>query len=350
MSHMLVPGVDRVAATRARTIWHNAETLANGVLRDFPTLADAEATYLSMAGWVFPTDADNDVVRTIGLVTADGTPIESHMATLSRTGRVLGVVGSDYNPVSFKSLTIDLVYSLVLAGAAPETLGTFDAGRNMFASVLVAEPFRVPGDEHYTHPYFNLTANHTGQGGIRGSFATFRPVCRNTAEMYDAAHAAVSAVEKQAAQAWIMIKHTSTASARIKDAVAWIVDGKARAERTQALLAEMANRNLTANQVGKFVEGYIASGETSRAESLRAGQRDAFYQATQAADLGAHARTASGDITAYGLFQAVTHFEDWMSQVRRTNDQPEGVRRAFRAFLGEREPSKARARELIMAL
>jgi phage/plasmid-like protein (TIGR03299 family) len=344
MAHKIVQGIDRVAATQARTIWHADETLGVS-LRDF-TMTDPESTLLEMAGYVWPTDADNDVARTVGLVTADGLPIGTHVATVSRTGRVLGVVGSDYNPVPFKVILTDWLYALALAGAAPETLGTCDEGRNMFASVLVADEFRVPGDEHETRPYFNLVSNHTGQGGIKGSFATFRPVCFNTASMFGEQH---DKGAHKVRDAWVLVKHTRSASQSIKDAVQWIVDGRARAESERDLLARMAN--VTVDKVGLqgFVDRYISQGDTPKAEARREGEREKFLAAMRAADLGAHALTSRG-ITAYGLFQAVTNFEDWRSTVRRTDDTPVATRRAFRAFMGEREPEKQTARQHILEL
>ena len=344
MAHKIVQGIDRVAATQARTIWHADETLGVS-LRDF-TLTDPESTLLEMAGYVWPVDADNDVARTVGLQTADGITIPSHVATVSRTGRVLGVVGSDYNPVPFKVILTDWLYALALAGAAPETLGTCDEGRNMFASVLVADAFRVPGDEHETRPYFNLVSNHTGQGGIKGAFATFRPVCFNTASMFGEIH---DKGAHKVRDAWVLVKHTRSATRSIKEAVAWIVDGRKRAQEEQELLARMAGVTVSQANVGNFVERYISLGDTPKAEARRSGERDKFFAAMGAADLGAHALTRQG-ITAYGLFQAVTNFEDWQSTVRRTDDTPVATRRAFRAFMGEREPEKQTARQHILEL
>ena len=149
--------------------------------------------------------------------------------------------------------------------------------------------------------------------------------------------------------AWVMIRHTLNAAERIQDAVAWISDGKARAESEQALMARLASKVISRAEVEQFVSDYIAipNDATKRAKSLREGQREDFKAILQdVQDLGNNAMSAAG-ISAYGLLQAVTRFEDWSAPVR---SKSVGTRRAFRSFLGERELEKATAQDRIMEL
>ncbi len=351
MAHKLVTGIDRMVSTLLDTIWHRDETLADGRLQIVAHTGDAEQTMLQMASKVWPIDADNDVARAVALVTADGTPIDSHMATLSPSGRVLGVVTSGYSIISGKVIMQEWLLALARAGGIPETLGTFDAGRSMFGCVQIADAWRVPGDHSETRAMFNVVTNHTGEGGIRGSFASFRVVCANTAAVYSHEHDAVTDAKERAARAWVSVRHTVNAVDRMREAVAWITDGRARAEQEQATLARLAAKMVSTAEVDAFMARYISTdGVSDRAAAHRSNQRDAFMGAlTDASDLGEHVLGAKG-ISGYGLLQAVTRFEDHISRTRGASDQPVSTRRAFRAFMGEREAEKVAAREYILAL
>lgn len=349
MAHGLVSGVDRMATTSLETIWHADDTAADGRLVQVQA-RDPESTLLEMSGIVWPHDADNDVERTLQITTIEGNAIDTHIATMSRSGRVLGVVTAGYETVSFKVLLTDLLLELARAGGVPETLGTFDAGRNMFSTLQIAESWRVPGDHSETKPFFSLLSNHTGAGGIRGSFTTIRVVCRNTSSMYSAEHDAMATdAAERARNAWFMLRHTMNVGDRIADAVDWVKDGRARAESEQALLARLAAKVIPPKDVDRFIEQYIALPDdpnAKRARTVRENQRDEFSTVLHdVADLGNHALTREG-ISAYGLLQAVTRFEDWVSPVR-AKDQSVGTRRAFRAFLGEREAEKTTALAMI---
>lgn len=355
MAHKLVHGVDRMASTRRDTVWHATETEADGRLVIVAAGDDAEGKLLRMAGTVWPANADNDVAGTAPLyVDSPAGPVEvpSHVATVSPTGRVLGVVGAGYNPVPFRVVLGQWLAALARKGGRPETLGTFDEGRSMFASMQVADSWRVPGDHSETRPLFNVVSNHTGEGGIRGSFATFRVVCSNTSAMYVEGHDRVTSAAERARRAWVSIAHTANARERIEDAVRWIVDGRARAESERALLDRLASKVVGRNEVARFMDQYIAlpADASKRTLAIRDSQRDAFYRTMRdAGDLGDHALDGRG-ITAYGLLQSVTHFEDHVARAVATPDAPVAVRRAFRAFLGEREAEKATARDMIVEM
>ena len=350
MAHMIVKGIDRMASTQLSTVWHAAETAADGRLTQV-TAGDPEATLLAMAAIVWPTDHDNDVARTVALKTMENVVVTSHMATVAGSGRVLGIVGSDYTTVAFRVILTDWLLGLAAAGGQPETLGTFDAGANMFASLAVADDWRVPGDDSITRFLCNVISNHKGQGGIRASFSTRRVVCKNTDAMFAQEHDSAKAAEERARRGWVTVAHTGDAVARMADAVAWITDGKGRAESEQAMLSRMASKLVTPAGIEQFIGRYIAmpADAGKRVVANRTKAREQFITDMQAPDLGDHGLTANG-ITAYGLLQAVTHFEDWSSTVRATEEAPVGTRRAFRAFLGGRTDEKVAAREHILSL
>ena len=351
MAHKLESGVDRMVSTRRDTIWHRDETEADGRLLIIAP-SDPESTVLEGAAYVWPDGADNDVVGTKPLVTADGTPIASHVATVSRTGRVLGVVGKDYNPIAFKYLMSEWILALARAGGNLETLGTFNGGRNFFGCMEVADAWRVPGDHSDTRGLLNVTGSHDGTGGLRASFQSFRVVCSNTDAMFADAHDAITDATEKARRAWVTVRHSANAEERIKDAVQWIIDGRARVESERQLMARLAAKSLSKQEVDAFVNQYInvPDDASNRVRSIRGNDRDAFVATLRdVQDLGNHALTGAG-ISAYGLLQAVTRFEDHVSRVNNVADVPVGTRRAFRAFLGERQTEKSAARDLIMSL
>jgi len=347
---MLVPGIDRIAATKVKTIWHQLETLAAGTLVAIDENLDPETAALQQSAIVFPQDADNDFARTAKLTTEDGTPIETHMALLSPSGRVLSIVGVGHYPVPFKFIFSNWYLELARHGGKPSSLGTCDEGRFMFGSLEAAEPWYVPGDKSVTRAFFNIMASH-GDGSIKGSFCTFREVCFNTMTMFGEEHDRIKDARERIAKAAVTIHHTANAQERISDAVAWIVDGRARAESEKNFLNRLATKVVSTPEVDKFVAKYISTDDVSpRAQAIRGNQREAFRQImSDTDDLGEHALSAKG-ITAYGLMQAVTHFEDYVARVVGTEECPVNVRRAFRAFTGERDVEKVTARDYIAEL
>jgi len=365
MSHGIQAGVDHMAATETRTIWHAGETVENGTLVEVPVIFNAdgspdyESTVLAMGAAVFPDGSDNDVSGTepIAIVEKNdngqwivrGEPIETHVATVSPSGRYLGTVTSGYQPVSGRFLFAEWVLNLARAGGKPESLGTFDGGRSFFHCCQVADEWHVPGDHSPMRTLFNLLAGHDGTRGILGAFDNFRVICKNTGKAFERSHASDEGnARARVERAWQSIKHTVSAKDRVRDAVAWITDGRARALSEQQMLAQLASKVVSRSEVDAFVDRYISipKDATKRTQSIRENQRESFLQVLQDVnDLGNHALGGSG-ISAYGLLQGVTRFEDHIAPVK-AKDQPVGVRRAFRSFLGERDIEKETARDMI---
>lgn len=348
MAHNFVEGVDRIAVSNLQGIWHRVETLAKRILAHVAPTGDAEADALAQAAHVWPADADNDVDRMVDLQTVEGVAVPGWKATLSPSGRILGVVTGGYHPISGRAVFSSWLLALVRAGGIPETLGTFNAGRDFFGTVRTADAWHVPGDHSETVPYFSLTGNHTMDRGVNGMFESFRVQCANTAGQHDSAHAACTSAQDRAQSAWVCVQHRASAEERMVQAVAWIVDGRSRAESEKAYLARLAARMVTRAEVDRFLAQYVAipADATPRQVTIRQEQRDQFLATLQdTADLGNHALTSAG-ISAYGLLQGVSRFEDWVSATRGRGDDaaPVATRRAFRAFLGAREPEKQAAR------
>ncbi len=101
MAHNLIKGIDRMAAASADTVWHRGETEQDGRLVETPPrympdgTPDHEGTLIEMASKVWPIDADNDVADTSPIY-VDGRIIDSHVATRSPSGRVLGIDTKGY--------------------------------------------------------------------------------------------------------------------------------------------------------------------------------------------------------------------------------------------------------------
>jgi len=227
-------------------------------------------------------------------------------------------------------------------------LGTFDAGSGFMGALEVCAAWRVPGDDSLTEAHCNITSAHSG-GGIRASFSGFRVICRNTTMMHNANHDATTAADK-ARRAWVTIMHRKNAAERMQDAVKWIKEGRQRAETEKQMLERLASKVVSTQEVEKFISKYISTEQaTPRATAIRENQREQFRGLMRdTADLGNHSLGWRG-ITAYGLLQSVTRFEDEVARINATDDTV-NVRRAFRKFLGDRELEKQTAREYIEAL
>jgi len=347
--------LDRIVAAETDTIWHATETKAAGTLLELPAGLPAAERVERAAELALADELDNDVAGTVPIVATmpDGgqATIDTHLATVSRKGRVLGVVTKGYQILSGRTILDVWLRALARAGGLLEVLGTCDGGRQFFATFQVADAWKVPGDHSETRPHLNILSAHDGSRALLAMFAAFRVVCHNTAGMFAAEHERTTTAADRAKLAWCRVPHTLNAADRMADAVQWIIEGRARMETERDLLARLAARMISPAELEKFSADYLAIPEdvSSRTRTIREKQREEWTATLQDVDdLGNHAAGPNG-VSAYGLLQAVTRFEDWKSPVR-AKDQPVATRRAFRAFGAERETEKATARDRILEL
>ena len=119
-------------------------------------------------------------VREVPLLTPQGTALTSHKALVrEENGQEipLGVVGSDYGKIDYRSFVETFVNGLFQGENVLDTLGILDKGGRMFGCVDLREA-RQCGDA--TSRYLTFTTGHDGCTAASVIRGRYRTVCNNT--------------------------------------------------------------------------------------------------------------------------------------------------------------------------
>lgn len=117
------------------------------------------------------------------LVTVSGKPIAGKQALIRSTdGKVLDVVGDDWNPVQNEE-AFQFFSEYVLAGDMEmNTAGSLKGGRNVWALAKVKESFTILGEDQ-VDSYLLFSNPHQYGKAIDVRFTPIRVVCNNTLTM-----------------------------------------------------------------------------------------------------------------------------------------------------------------------
>ncbi len=186
--------------------WHRQETL----LADYPEGWD-DARRIAGIAWE-PTEAP------MGFTTADDldgrpayTAVTSHKAILrSDNGDHLGTVGSDWHPISHAVMGEVVEALLAQPNVNIDTMVCLRGGRQVAATIVLDEPYRVGNDDSDTLPYLVVLNAHDGSSAFRAMATQVRVVCANT---YAAAMADGARSNRQ-----FVFRHTARVMDRIDEA------------------------------------------------------------------------------------------------------------------------------------
>jgi phage/plasmid-like protein (TIGR03299 family) len=182
--------------------WHGL----GKVLNDYPTSAEA----LQFAGLDFTVIKENIYTTNFNSdgQAIDGTQrIKTHFATIRQdTGKVLGVVGTDYEIV--QNMDAFSFFDSIVGGDGIqyETAGALGNGERIFITAKLPGYIKV-GREDLIEQYLFLTTSHDGYGSITAAFTPVRIVCNNT----------LNAALRNFSNA-IKIRHTANAKDRLEQA------------------------------------------------------------------------------------------------------------------------------------
>lgn len=131
-------------------------------------------------------------------------------------GEGLGTVSGTFELITHAEMGSIMEPVLDQPGCELDTMGSVKGGRQVFATVLLDEPYQVDGDVDgfgdpvLTLPYFAILNSHDGTGACKGLYTQVRVVCANTI------HAADVDGDRHGAQ--FSLRHTSGVKTRIEDA------------------------------------------------------------------------------------------------------------------------------------
>lgn len=318
--------------------WHGQETL----LTDYPCDWDEARVIAGLAWepeerplWIErPVPYGEPVPATARPIGNDRYvhPVSSQKAIVrSDTGAHIGTVGSDYQPITHAVMG-EMVEALTdQPHVKIETLVVLREGRQVAATILLDEPYTLPGDDSETLPYLVLLNSHDGSSAAKAMATQVRVVCANT---YQAA-----ALDGDRTGRQFVFRHTAGVMDRINEAKESIAGARDDAAQWLALATELAALPAPAGAVDRFLSEFIpepaADVVSERVRRNIADARQTFrltYEAspTCAANFG----------TGLGLVHAAVEYLDH-ARVYRSRDTLIG-RQILRP-----EPLKAKAVRIV---
>jgi phage/plasmid-like protein (TIGR03299 family) len=314
------------------------------------TLSPAAATDPAVA--IREAGLDWEVAR-VDLRTADSLDPVPDFAAIRRsdTGKILGVVGPDYEP--FQNAGMFAVFSDLARvgrtdGGLPftiDTAGAFNGGKVVWALAHLPDlGIRIGDDESKT--YLLVSNGHTGNKTLIIAPTTIRVICRNTLAM---AEAQARHNRHLGLAGGFTLKHLPGIHESVnqaKDAFAAVIRSHAT---TKAAWNRLADIPLTTKLKAAFmaqVFGTPGPNETDRAKALRKSREErlAAIQESSTSQL-----RGTKDSLLSTLF-AVGEFVDHDRVSRRADGGDTGESRLFSATFGSGAEVKERAWDAAIAL
>jgi phage/plasmid-like protein (TIGR03299 family) len=214
-----------------------------------------------------------------------------------------------------------------------ETAGSIDAGKKIWALAKYKDDIDLSGD--IIKPYLMLATSCDGSMATTASFTTVRVVCNNTLQF---------SLERDAATSLKVGHRRAFDGESIKRELGLIehVDRDFAAE-----MQALCDKKITEKQAKEFfAETYVRRDDKGNVKNER------FVQLTtdklmEILRNGPGAKLETANETAWGVVNAVTHFEDFH---RRVNDSSNEVNNRFKSSqFGDGANRKAKILELIAA-
>jgi len=321
MAHNLatINGLDAIAYLD-QTPWHGLGQRLN--LKDVPP-AERIAAALKAANMDWN-------VGSLPLYLADGTEVQGHKASVrfDAAGLVaaqLGVVGAGYTHVSNAQATDILQVLATEFGCVPASAGVLGNGERCWVLMRLADSKVTPLDGDDCNGYFLLSWGHDGQLAISGLASLIRVVCQNTLT-----------AATNGRKAWITVRHTTNAGARLDDAAKLMKTLMSTLQATGETFASMARKNLDARGLQAFINAAIPNTTTTGPVSpVIVARRDTVarlvFYGRGAAMANQGANVAAGEASIWAAYNAITEYVD---HVRPAEAQsPEGLRKAHASAL-----------------
>jgi phage/plasmid-like protein (TIGR03299 family) len=316
----MITSIDKVAFAETGA-WHN---LGEVVPADMDP-ADAVKTYLN---WKAEEQA-------IYIQTPRGfEKVESHKAIVRSDERnVLGVVGADYSPIQHESMVEDIKALCGESGAKVHTIGSLMGGKRVWILLKTQETSKIGNDK--TQNYIALMSSHDGSLAYVVTPTTVRIVCNNTLT------AALRATGGPNGMGGIRIKHTANATGAIQNARKVLGNVKIGWSEFETVANALAGRKVPDN-FADFVFNKLYPGDTGQAKTAREKLVQAYKDPR-----GGLTSSVSG--TAFGVFNAVTEYVDYLANVRKTGGRDESTARAESSLTGAGGRKRADAWDIINA-
>lgn len=270
---------------------------------------------------------------------ADGTKgykaIENHRAMVRMDHQnVLGVVGENYEPIQHESMIEDIKALCGESGAKVHTIGSLRGGQKIWILLELQDECTIAGDR--LKQYLAVMSSHDGSMAYTMAPTAIRIVCNNTLT------AAINSSGKASEGKSIRVKHTKNAQGAIEQARKVMGSAKASFESFAALTNHLAGVRVN-DRFADFIANQLFKGDTGQAETARTKLIEAYKNPR-----GGDTKAVSG--TAFGVFNAVTEYVDYLANVRKTSGRDEGQARAESSLLGAGAKKRVDALSIIKSV
>lgn len=254
----------------------------------------------------------------------------------SDTGATLHKSAESFNAIP-NSVMYDLAELLLDQGFKYETGITLKGGKLVALTLLLDEPFQIPGDDSVMLPYLGLSAAHDGTASLKGNPTTIRRVCANTV--------AASEAEGERNGNSFSIRHTKNWRAKVEDAKLALKGIRAEAEATEKLGNELATLYLNEAKIDEFIERFttppavlVAAMATPRVQA-----NVAKAQATMRGILNSDTTPEAHRNTGWGAYNAAVEYLDYLRPSRGADQRTKSEALVQRTLL---KPNSAKAAAL----
>jgi phage/plasmid-like protein (TIGR03299 family) len=269
-------------------------------------------------------------------------PIPGRVVTYRKdTGAILGSgLSTDFRVYQNGEAFSFADHILDVPGAHAETGGSLFGGRKVFLSMELPDEIHVAGDPSDFRLFLLLSNGHDGNHKLRLDITVERGVCWNT----------VRIGHQRAIQSWAL-RHTSRMDGRVQEARNALNLTHRYVEEFTAGADAMARQSLADRQVDEILRKLFpltelqakrAAEDASAVDALPLGQvRDIYHDSPSVAPVKG---------TAWGVFNAVTEWEDHFRRSRGGDLGPSEEMRADRLmFGGDSNDRPQRAWDLLLS-
>lgn len=222
--------------------------------------------------------------------------------------RVLGVVGSAYDPIQ-NVTAFGIADALAGEGGARfETAGSLYNGKKVW--MLAVLPARMTVKDDQLDQYLLISNSHDGSSALEILPTTIRVVCNNTL---------TAALARQKNR--ITIRHTSNHAEQIEQAKYVLSQADSTFAKTARLFNSMAEQKIDARFASAFLQAMFPDPADPDASNTRAAKtREHIRHLYNGYQPGADQDATKG--TAYGLLNATTDYISHARTVRTTDNAP----------------------------
>ena len=222
------------------------------------------------------------------LVTGNGLDVTSHKALYrGDTGRILGVVGQDYEII--QNTTAFAFFDVVAEryGARYEFAGIIKEGRKIFLQAKLGQSFDAEKGDRIDN-YVTMVTSHDGSSSLRAFLSPIRLFCQN--QLIRCIKAATTNV---------MLKHTSNVNDRLRDAMNVFHMSTKSFEVFEQKAKYLARKLVDKQMVERFLNECVEDTGSTRAKNQKEKVRELFE----------HGRGNTGK-SAWHLYNGVTEWID----------------------------------------